>query len=229
MMAKPFASVWTGLTSALPYFSIIVSLLAIVGQLAIIGLILISPTSLDLLEIIYSQGTFNGTVLLNSQQTTSLGIATLVIIIEGIFFGSLLTYQKIKKSVFAAYCIHPAATDTSHLTKSPSLQDSIDNNAFIDRQSGIPSGFSVWTYFQLHSDSKTLVKKLVVLFFTDLAIEVVQFLTKWILALLVIRGNWVSVGVTIVAGVHYPFIQFWKSFLAAEEMKTIKPVVRYVS
>ncbi len=232
-MAVSCSSIKSLLTSAFPHFSIIIAFLIIVGQLTIIGLVLISPKSLGIFETIYAHGSLNDSVpvLLNSQQATSLGIATIVIICEGVLFGFVSSYQHLRKSVFAAYHLHPAAeteTDISPSTKSPLVQDGVDYSTFLDKQSrhvSIPSGFSLRAYFRLRSDVKTIVKKQLALYIAEIAFEVVQFLTKWILVLLVIRANWVSVGVTIVGGIYYPVVQFWKSLLATEQMKTIKPSV----
>lgn len=232
-MAAPFASFKNMFLIAFPHFSIIVALLIIIGQLTIVGLILISPASLGLFETIYSHGTgtFNETVLLNTQQSISLGIATIVIIVEGVVFGIVLSYQQFRKSVFAAHHLQPVAvpeTDISPSTRSPLVQesDSVDYNTLQSEHVSIPSSFSARAYFKLHPNKKTLVIKQITLYIAEIAFEVVQFLMKWTLVLLVIRGNWVSVGVTIAGGIYHPIVQFWKSFLAAERMKMINPPVR---
>ena len=229
-MAVSSASIKKVLLNAFPHFSIAVAALVISAQLALIGLVLISPASLGLLERIYSHGTFNETVHLNAGQSIGLGIATIIIILEGVLIGLWTSYLELRMSVFSAYVIKPSTeseTDLSPSTTRPLVQqDPVNYSTFLQSQYGhVPSSFRLRTFFSLDSDLKYLVKKRVAHYIAEILFEVVQFLVKWTLALVVIRGNWLSVGVTIAGGIGYPIIQFWQSLLAAEGMKTIKPSI----
>ena len=50
-----------------------------------------------------------------------------------------------------------------------------------------------------------------------LVFDLASFLWKWAIAILVIRNNWVSVGVTIAGGVVYPMVMFWQKFLVSKD------------
>ncbi len=231
IMAASSASIKKLLLNLFPHFSIAVAALIISAQLAVIGLVLVSPTSLGLFEKIYSRDTFNETVLLNAGQSIGLGIATILIVLEGVLFGLWTSYLELRVSVFSAYLyIKPSMesepeTDLSPSTTRPLVQqqDPVNYSTFL--QSHVPPSFRLSTFFSLDSYLKDLVKKRIAHYIADISFDVVQFLMKWTLALLVIRGNWVSVGVTIAGGIGYPIIQFWRSLLTIEGMKTIKPSV----
>ena len=230
-MAVSCDSIKKALVASFPHISIAVAAVILIGQVVIIGLVLISPTSLGLFERIYSHdGTFNETVL-STEQSISLGVATLIIIVEGFVFGLLTSIHEFKMSVFAAYNLVPAKhedSETSPSTQHPLVQhDSLGPrySTFIADRYIVrpPSSFKPLVYFQLSPQLKSLVRRQLAHYIAEIAFELVEFLTKWTLALLVIRGNWVSVGVTIAGGIGYPLIQFWKSYLHTGRLVPIQP------
>lgn len=234
-MAVSCDSIKKALIASFPHFSIAVAAVILIGQIVIIGLVLISPTSLGLFETIYSHDALDinqtVTVFLSSKQSICLGVATLVIVVEGFIFGLLTSIHEFKMSVFAAYNIVPAKhedSETTPSTKHPLVQhDSLAPrySTFIADRYIVrpPSSFKPLVYFQLSPQLKSLVRRQLAHYIAEIAFELVEFLTKWTLALLVIRGNWVSVGVTIAGGIGYPLIQFWKSYLHTGRMVLIQP------
>lgn len=205
-----------------PHLSIVVAILIILVQLIIICLLVVSPATLDVFEGIYSHRGFdlNETIYLSEVQRTSLGITTIIILLEGILFGILSVFREVKMSIIQAMIIKPAKS-------SPPSDDHplVQHTLGVDQLIFVPSSIKVRTYFKLDPSQKALVRKQIAHYIAEIGFEVVKFLTKWILALLVIRGNWISVGVTIAAGIGYPILQFWSSVLKVQRFKLItKPI-----
>ena len=62
--------------------------------------------------------------------------------------------------------------------------------------------------------AKRHTREAILQYIAALIFEIAKFLWKWALAILVIRNNWISVGVTITGGVFYPVVVVWQKCLS---------------
>ena len=63
--------------------------------------------------------------------------------------------------------------------------------------------------------AKRHTRQAILQYIAALIFEMAKFLWKWALAILVIRNNWISVGVTIAGGVFYPVVVVWQKCLSS--------------
>lgn len=204
-----------------PHLSIAVGVIIVVVQLVIIALALGSPRVLDLFENVANPGSNETiTVVLSTEQRISLGIATFVIIIEAIVFGSIQSYREFKQAVNKASQKQPSGDEADGQSNVPTVgnpliqEESSSSYSTFNQQSG--------NYFALHSVMKKSVQSQVAHYVAEVIFNVVDFLWKWTLALLVIRNNWLSVAVAIAGGIGFHVLEIWKSFLRTP-LLPIKP------
>ena len=228
-MAVTCANFQKSFIALFPHFSILVGVIIIVGQLVVIALALGSPQSLGLFENVAHPGFSNETVVLNTEQRISLGVATFVIIVEAIVFGSIQSYREFRRAVNKASGIRPSQGNVNEQEEADSNVPTLGNPLIQEDSSSFYNSFNQQTplrqdsYIDLHPSMQKLVRSLVVRYVAEVAFEVVDFLWKWTLALLVIRNNWLSVAIAIVGGIGYHILAVWKGYLSTPMIPIIKP------
>lgn len=206
-----------------PIISIIVGGALFLAEVAVIAMVLASPSTLGISDA----------VALKSEQRYLLGAVTIVMLVEAFLLGVIDTgverrrikilkaqrhlrqqyLNKLKESVHS-----PPGTEGTDGAVSPNrLVSLVVDNLKLSETDG-RSNFE-----QLSEGVKDSVQEVAVLkqevnkhtlhYIATLVFELASFLWKWALTLLVISNNWISVSVAIAGGIVYPVVVFWQKNL----------------
>lgn len=215
---------------SIPILSIIVGGTLLLLELVVIAIVLAGPNVFGLSEDF---------ALLPKYRYT-LGAATIVIVIEALALGisdtgytgrklkrrqdrALRHFSKLRtigKKLDDQRSSDPDSMDSSTGYAPPEqlFELMVDNLKVIH-----PSLRSISSSNWMEQDKKTTeqaakrhTRQAILQYIAALIFEMAKFLWKWALAILVIRNNWISVGVTIVGGVFYPVVVVWQKCLSSQ-------------
>lgn len=221
IMATSSGKIEASLISTFPVISIIIGVIIVIVELVVIGLALISPQFLGLLEDMKTLES-NETVILSSGQRTGLGITTVLIIIEAIVFGCVQTYAEYKRTLSNLYLIqsghqnHPdnvvSYESISPSSAKPLIQnkDGPHSKDFFTNQPYLTPVVHGVPLTDIDSTLRPVLRDQIAHYIAEIVFDVVDFLWKWTLAILVIRNNWTSVVIAIAGGLGYPVMKFWR-------------------
>ena len=211
---------------SIPILSVIVGGTLLLLELVIIAIVLAGPNLFGLSQEF---------ALLPKYRYT-LGAATIVIVIEALVLGisdTGYTGRKLKKR---------QDTALNHFSKLRTIGKKLRDQRSSESDSPhSPTGVlppeqlfelmvdnfniihpSLSSISSLEQDKKTAeqaakrhTREAILQYIAALIFEMAKFLWKWALAILVIRNNWISVGVTIAGGVFYPVVVVWQKCLSS--------------